>query len=116
MDKKKLKAAGAGLAEDIGHDLSVLGGMIANKMKSQFQAKEANLGDLENTQKLTPEEKCMDDADACELDEEPKVKEAKLGKNNKQTLDEKCFDDADACELDEETSQENAQAPKPKKS
>jgi len=49
----------------------------------------------------------MDDADACELeDEEPTIKEANLGKNNKQTLDEKCFDDADACEIEDEYPEE----------
>ena len=49
------------------------------------------------------DEKCFDDADACEVEEEAKVaKEANLGKaDNPKELDEKCFDDADACEVDE---------------
>ena len=100
-----MKEKGKELAEDIGHDLGVLGGIIADKVKQKFQAKEANLGEL--NEQMTQEEKCMDDADACELeDEEPTIKEANLGKNNKQTLDEKCFDDADACEIEDEYPEE----------
>jgi len=61
--------------------------------------KEANLGVNEEQ---TLEEKCLDDADACEVEEEPKIKEANLGKGDKLSQEEKCLDDADACEIDNE--------------
>lgn len=62
--------------------------------------KEANLGKANNPQEL--DEKCFDDADACEVEEEAKVaKEANLGKADKMSEEEKCIDDADACEAEE---------------
>ena len=77
--------------------LGAFGGMIMKAAKDKMDGtKEANLGKADNPKEL--DEKCFDDADACELEVEPEVvKEANLGKaNNPQELDEKCFDDADA--------------------
>ena len=92
------------LSDKLKSGIGALGGMIMKAAKDKMDStKEADLG---KNEKLSQEEKCMDDADACELDDEPvvaKVKEANLGKaNNPMELDEKCFDDADACELEEE--------------
>ena len=87
----------------IGNVAKGLGGLIFKAAGEKMDGtKEADLG---KNEKLSQEEKCLDDADACEVEDEfpPfKVKEANVGKNDPQTLDEKCFDDADACELEEE--------------
>ena len=64
--------------------------------------KEANLGKANNPQEL--DEKCIDDADACEAEEpiEKKImrqKEAKLGESDvKADPRDQCFDDGINCD------------------
>lgn len=101
-DETKGKEGEKDLKAKAGEAIGALGGMILKAAKDKFQTKEADLGKMD---KLTEEEKCMDDADACEIEDEPpkkQIKEANVGKNEKLSEEEKCFDDADACEVEEE--------------
>ena len=47
--------------------LKELGGIIYKAAKNKFESKEADLG---KNEKLSEEEKCLDDADACEVEDE----------------------------------------------
>ena len=84
--------------------LGAFGGMIMKAAKDKMDGtKEANLGKADNPKEL--DEKCFDDADACEVDEpiEKKImrqKEAKLGESDvKADPRGQCFDDGVNCDV-----------------